>query len=138
MFPYIVYTLSRNGEKGMEKLFEKPKDFREKATEKDVRCLLEYYKGMPSKYWEEDDCPYGFSRSSAVNLLRERGLLDPVEKDKEELNISFKKLETKQRTLYITDNVWERLQNIFDDYESVDKKNVLDAFLKKALEQMGY
>ena len=75
----------------MEKLFDKTKDFRERATKKDCQELLEYYKTTPTKDWEFEECPYGFSRSSAVNLLREKGFLEEREAEVPKLEISFKK-----------------------------------------------
>lgn len=121
----------------MDKLFDKTKDFRERATKKDCQELLEYFKNTPSKEWEEESCPYGFSRSSAINLLREKGFLEEREVEVPKLDICFGKLQVKQHTIYVTDEVWERMQHIYKDYECVDKKNVLDAFLRKALDDMG-
>ena len=121
----------------MEKLFDKTKDFRERATKKECQELLEYFKNTPSKEWEEESCPYGFSRSSAINLLREKGFLEEREVEVPKLDIHFGKLQVKQRTFYITDEVWERLQHVYEGYESVDKKKVLDASSRKALEELN-
>lgn len=118
----------------MKKLFDKPSTFREKATQEDYEKLLTYYNETPTKEWKEDGCPYGFSRTFALNILREKGFLE-VEVPK--LDIYLGKLQVKQHTIYVTDEVWERMQHIYNDYECVDKKNVLDAFLRKSLDDMG-
>lgn len=117
--------------------FVKTQEFREKATQEDVQKLLDYYLKAKSKEWTEETCPYGFSRTSATTLLKEKGLLGGLKEEPEALDIKFSKLETKPHSLYLTDEVWERLECIYKGYESVNKQNVLDAFLRKALDDMG-
>lgn len=121
----------------MEKLFVKTQEFRAKAQDKDYQELYNYYFKAKSEDWTKEDCPYGFSRTSATNLLKEKGLMECKEEEKTGLDIKFNKLETKQHTLYLTDEVWERLGCIYKNYECVAKQNVLDAFLRKALDDIG-
>lgn len=120
----------------MEKLFTKTQEFRQKATAEDYENLLTYYLKARSSEWKEEECPYGFSRSSATNLLNEKGLLEEGN-DNTKLDLKFHPLVTKQHTIYVTDEVWNRLNTIYEGYECVDKKNVLDAFLRKCLDIMG-
>lgn len=121
----------------MEKLFVKTQEFRAKAKDEDYQKLYDYFFKAKSEDWTTEDCPYGFSRTSASNLLKEKGLIEGKDEEKTGLDIKFNKLETKQHSLYLTDEVWERLGCIYKNYECVSKQNVLDAFLRKALDDMG-
>ena len=120
-------------------LFTKTQEFRELATDKDYDELKKYYLKTKSEDWKNNDCPYGFSRSSAFNLLTEKGLLQNTYRQAytDTLDINQNKLQTTQHTIYVTDDVWERLNCIYKNHAAIDKKNVLDAFLRKALDDMG-
>lgn len=121
----------------MEKLFKKTQEFREKATNEDVETLYNYYLQTKTEEWSKEACPYGFSRTSATTLLKENGYLGGKVEDIKELDIKYSKLNTKQHTVYLTDEIWERLNCIYKNYECVNKQNVLEAFLRKALDDIG-
>ena len=116
----------------MEKIFNRPEEMRQLASKEQIVALKKYFLSAPSKEWGTEDCPYGFSRTSASNLLDEFGVMD----DKT-LDISFKKPNTKQVTLYLTDDVIRRLNNLYAQYDGISKQNVLDAFMRKSLDNMG-
>jgi len=120
----------------MDKLFTKPQEFRVKANDNDYKDLYYYFYGTTMKDWETEDCPYGFSRVSAFTLLKEKDMIKKKGKETG-LDINFSKLNTKKRSFHLTDEVWERIQCLYKNYESVDKQNVIDAFLRKALDDMG-
>lgn len=121
----------------MELLFNNVKEFRAKATDEDYLALYDYYLIAKSDDWTGVDCPYGFSRSSAYNVLCERGLITNKQDNRQGLDINFATLSTSKHTLYLTDEVWDRLNNIYANYNAVSKQNVLDAFMRKALDDLG-
>lgn len=120
----------------MAKQFIKPAQFRASATDQDYADLLEYLTSQDSKVWDEESCPYGFSRASARNLLKEKGLIkdqDPEIK----LQVDPDNINAKQYTIYCRPETWERIQKVYSGYGAMNKKNVMDAFLNFALDNLN-
>lgn len=116
--------------------FNNPKEFRNKATQADYENLLNIYLSAKSADWEKYSEEYGFSRSSALALLREKGMLEDTKTtDVERLQFREMKLDTKQRTVYVADDTWEKLQALYDVYPSRSKNYVLDAIIQDACDR---
>lgn len=130
----------------MGKLFSGTNDFRTNATDKDCEELYQYYIRTPSAAWNEEECPYDFSRTSAKRLLTERGLFDAKECNdckgaKRELPIITKsrnKQKLKQRSISLTDATYQALLNAYDDYDMIPNGLVAESILYAALKEYGY
>lgn len=142
--------------------FDRTDDFRSSATEKDYQDLLESYTGLKSTEWGTLAHIYGFSRSSALNLLREKNLIDrrrmkqsvesengtqqsvssqrTVSSKKKtqqsvELMVQPKSLKTKLRPTRMTDETWNKLNSVLSKYSYINRENVLDALLNEVLDK---
>lgn len=126
--------------------FDRTDDFREKATEQDYEALKRSYTGLKSTEWGSLADEYGFSRSSALKLLREKNLIGPGDlkrtvspkkktKESVELNVQHKSLKTKLRPMRMTDETWNKLQLIMDKYGYISRDNVLDSLLNEVLDK---
>lgn len=121
--------------------FDTTKDFREKATQEDYEALKSAYTGTKSTEWEKHSDTYGFSRSSAINLLKEKAMIqhsvDKKKKTKQsvDLYVRKEKLNVKQRTVYMADDTWEMLQLLYAKFDYLNKANVLDGVLHEAFEK---
>ena len=142
--------------------FDRTDDFRSSATEKDYQDLLEAYTGLKSTEWGTLSDTYGFSRSSALNLLREKNLIDrrrmkqSVESENRtqqsvssqrsvssrkrtqqsvELMVQPKTLKTKLRPTRMTDQTWNKLNSVLTKYSYINRENVLDALLNEVLDK---
>lgn len=130
----------------MEKLFSSTNDFRARAKDSDCEALFQYLNSVRSADWKREDCPYGFSRSSAKNLLTERGLLGTKECNgskvaKRELLILTKsknKQKLKQRSVSMSDVTYQGLQKAYDDYDMISNALVAESILYAALKEYGY
>ena len=126
--------------------FKTPREFRELATPEEFEALKLAYLGARTNEWDKYADTYGFSRSSALRLLRDANLIKDKqnvaakEKSKRKVDdskLKFRdiKLQTTQRTLYIADDTWERLQLLYDEYPSQNKTNIVDAILTEMLDK---
>lgn len=142
--------------------FDRTDDFRTKATERDYQDLLESYTTLKSTEWGTLSDTYGFSRSSALNLLREKNLIDRrrtqqiVEsengtqqsvssqrsvsskkktKQSVELMVQPKSLKTKLRPTRMTDETWRKLNSVLNKYSYINRENVLDSLLNEILDK---
>ena len=130
----------------MQKLFSSTNDFRANATDKDCETLYQYYFKEPAAAWKQEDCPYGFSKSSAKNLLIERGLMGTIECNdskavKRELPILTKsrnKQKFKQRSISLSDSTYQALLKAYDDYDLLPNGLVAESIMYAALAQYGY
>lgn len=126
--------------------FDSVADFRSKATQQDYEALKTSYTGRKSTEWDSLSDVYGFSRSSALKLLREKNLIGPGDlkrtvsskkktKQSVELNVQHKSLKTKLRPMRMTDETWNKLQQLLDKYGYISRDNVLDALLNEVLDK---
>ena len=126
--------------------FDSVADFRSKATQQDYESLKTSYTGRKSTEWGSLADEYGFSRSSALKLLREANLIGPgdlkrtvsskkITKKSVELNVQHKSLKTKLRPMRMTDETWNKMQQILDKYGYISRDNVLDALLNEVLDK---
>lgn len=121
--------------------FDTTKEFREKATQEDYEALKSAYTGTKSTEWEKHSDTYGFSRSSAINLLKEKAMIQhsvgTKKKGKQnvEMPVRKEKLAVKQRTVYMADDTWEMLQLLYAKFDYLNKANVLDGVLHEAFEK---
>ena len=130
----------------MEKLFSSSKEFRTNATDKDYEALYQYYTSVSAVAWKDEDCPYGFSRTFAGNVLDERGLLATKECNKDKaavkelpiLTKSKNKQKLKQRTIYLSDVTFQGLTKAYDDYDLIPNALVAESIMYAALVQYGY
>lgn len=126
--------------------FDSVADFRSKATQQDYEALKTSYTGRKSTEWDSLSDVYGFSRSSALKLLREKNLIGPGDlkrtvsskkktKQSVELDVQHKSLKTKLRPMRMTDETWNKLQQLLDKYGYISRDNVLDALLNEVLDK---
>ena len=126
--------------------FDSVADFRSKSTQQDLEDLKKAYTGLKSTEWDNLSDTYGFSRSSALKLLREADLIGPGDlkrtvsskkktKQSVELNVKRKPLKTKLRPTRMTDETWNKLQLILDKYGYMNRDNVMDAILNEVLDK---
>ena len=81
------------------------------------------------------DCKYQFSSTTALNLLKEKGLKgDGFGQEKELVVLNIKK-DFKRRSVGIADDIWNRLQSFYKNNPSRDSRYVLDALLDEALKK---
>lgn len=119
--------------------FNSTREFRQMATKEDYEALKSAYFGHKSSEWGNLSDTYGFSRSSALNLLREANLIDerkprPI---KQEIPLPLRSgsLKTKLRPTHISDDTWNKLQKLYSKYGHLNEKYVLDAILNEAIEK---
>lgn len=142
--------------------FDRTDDFRTTATQQDYQDLLEVYTTLKSTEWGTLSDTYGFSRSSALNLLREKNLIDrrrmkqSVESENGtqqsvssqrsvssrkrtqqsvELMVQPKTLKTKLRPTRMTDETWNKLNSVLTKYSYINRENVLDSLLNEILDK---
>lgn len=107
----------------MKQKFSSSKEFRANATDNDYKALHEYYMSASSADWKSPDCPYGFSRSFAATILKERGLLGAKARENkvnaDELPIRNKcngNQRLKSHTLYLSDETYQGLDRAFKHF----------------------
>ena len=105
--------------------FKTPREFEKVATKEDFEALKSAYTSTRSDEWNKHADTYGFSRSSALRVLRDANMIDNKRKHKtaepeaaQGLKFRDIKLKTAQRTFYIADDTWERLHQLYDAYPS--------------------
>ena len=119
--------------------FTSADDFRENAKDEDYRRLRDFYnagtKQFPTKENPKPDCKYQFSSTTALNLLKEKGLKGDVFGQEKELVVLNIKKDFKRRSVGIADDIWNRLQSFYKNNPSRDSRYVLDALLDEALKK---
>ena len=130
----------------------KAHQFRAKATEEDLRVLSEYLLSSKDKI-RSLPCEkkgWAFTYSFASNLLRERGIWEPIEKKSKSASVPDE-LEPmpftldpipsgtkyKTRSIQISEDVAQRLKTFTDAQIGYQSKAVISQIISKGLEIYG-
>lgn len=127
----------------MENNFKSVADFRNKATENDYLELKNYLESFtyPSSEFEATE-KYNFSYSSAMKLLKEKGLIENKELSKSKNKLlkkdfiinGYEKLDTMSRTITIDKNTFSLLDKFAELVPAYSKQNVFNKIILEGLE----
>ncbi|MDY4968679.1 MAG: hypothetical protein SO101_00225 [Lachnospiraceae bacterium] len=123
--------------------YDSIQDFREKATEKDLKDLENYIKEQPKRTEAFPNEIYNFSYSSAANCLKERGYLGGK---KQELNTDppefiirgGEKKEFTTRSFAVQQDILNRIDKLAENNWQYSKKAIINKLLDDALNKYGY
>ncbi len=129
----------------MKQKFSSSKEFRANATDNDYKALHEYYMSASSADWKSPDCPYGFSRSFAATVLKERGLLGTKARENkanaDELPIRNKcngNQGLKAHTLYLSEETYQGLERAFKHFNLAARQTVTESLMYDVLVHYGF
>lgn len=120
-------------------------DFRANATGADYEELWNFYqsgtKNFPTTKEPKPECRFQFSSTAAKKELDEwrQRKKDVLEQPIEAVKLTFteKKQDFRKHSLLITEEQWNRLQKVYDQYPVMGKQYVLHAFLEYSLTRLG-
>lgn len=122
-------------------------DFRANATEADYEELWNFYqsgtKNFPTTKEPKPECRFQFSDGSARKELdkwrkrKEQAALEQQPVEAVKLTFAEEKQDFRKHSLLITEEQWNRLQKVYDQYPVMGKQYVLHAFLEYALTRLG-
>lgn len=124
--------------------FKSIQDFRDRATEQDMRELEAFIQAQPKKATAFPNDTYGFSYSSAANYLRDKGYLggreEKVEKEKnpEFIIKGGEKKEFTSRSFSVQNDILTRLDKLSEENWQYSKKAIVNKLLDEALSKYGY
>ena len=124
--------------------FSSIKDFRNNATEEDMKALETFIKSQAKKSKAFPNETYNFSYSSAATELRKHGYLGGFKESKsteeaEEFIIrAGEKTKFTSRSFSISTDILTRIDKLSDDNWQYSKKAIVNKLLDDALKRYGY
>lgn len=130
-----------------QKEFNSVNEFRCTATDEDYQNLLSYINSLSHKTRDFKNGIYNFSYSSAVTLLKEKGLWENAQSaqrhEKKNENFIIEPSDTKPaafttRSFTVEDSILGRYDKLCEKYWQYSKKAILNKLLDEALNRYGY